>query len=159
MEEDKNYRHIVRIVNTDLNGAKSIYNALRKIKGVGFMYSNAVLSVAGIPKAKKCGTLSDAEAKQLDEIIRNPAQFDLPTWLFNRKRDYETNEDMHVLTTDLDFAKGNDIKRIRKIKCYRGVRHSAGLPVRGQRTRSNFRRNKGKKGGSLGVQKKKPGKK
>jgi len=51
---------------------------------------------------------------------------------------------MHLVTSELDFAKSNDIRLLKKIKAYRGVRHMYGLPVRGQRTRSNFRRNKGK---------------
>src|SRR3989339_221528 len=149
--EDKDFRHIVRIVNTDLDGSKPIANALRKIKGIGFMYSNMIITFAGIPKNKKCGTLSDAEIRQLDEIIRNAEKYGAPTWMFNRRRDLETNQDMHLLTADLDFVRSNDIKLLKKMKCYRGVRHSIGQPVRGQKTRSNFRRNKGKKGGTLGV--------
>ena len=53
---------------------------------------------------------------------------------------------------DLDFTVDNDLKRMKMIKCYRGMRHAFGLPVRGQRTKSNFRKNKGK--ASLGVVKK-----
>jgi small subunit ribosomal protein S13 len=52
----------------------------------------------------------------------------------------------------LKFAKENDVKMMKKIKSYRGLRHQWSLPVRGQRTKSNFRRNKGK--GSLGVKRK-----
>jgi small subunit ribosomal protein S13 len=51
---------------------------------------------------------------------------------------------MHIITTDLAFIKDNDIKMMKKIRCYRGVRHIRGLPVRGQNTRSKFRKNKGK---------------
>ena len=50
------------------------------------------------------------------------------------------------------FAQENDVKRLKRIRSYVGVRHGQGLPVRGQRTKSNFRRNKGK--GPLGVKKK-----
>ena len=157
--EDKDYRHIIRVANTDLDGRKQVFIGLRKIKGIGFMFSNMVLSIAGISKSKKCGMLTDAEVKQLDEIIRNPKRFEVPSWLFNRRRDYEDNEDKHLLTSDLEFVRSNDIKMLRKIKCYKGTRHQKGLPVRGQKTRSNFRRNKGKKSGSLGVQRAKAGKK
>ena len=44
----------------------------------------------------------------------------------------------------MSFTQDNDIKMLKKIKSYKGIRHSLGLPVRGQRTRSNFRKNKGK---------------
>ncbi|MCX8147635.1 MAG: 30S ribosomal protein S13, partial [Candidatus Woesearchaeota archaeon] len=47
-------------------------------------------------------------------------------------------------TGEIDFFTGSDIKRLKIIKCYRGIRHIEGLPVRGQRTKSNFRKNKGK---------------
>ena len=61
---------------------------------------------------------------------------------------------MHLINTDLDLSKDGDIKRMKKVKSYKGLRHTWGLPVRGQRTRSNFRKNKGKV--SLGVVKKAP---
>jgi len=71
----------------------------------------------------------------------------------NRRRDLETNENKHLIVADLDYTRENDIKRLRKLKTYKGDRHSKGLPARGQRTRSNFRKNKGKV--TLGVQRKK----
>jgi small subunit ribosomal protein S13 len=56
---------------------------------------------------------------------------------------------MHLITTELDLTIDNDLKRMKKVKSYKGVRHMLGQPVRGQRTKSNFRKNKGKV--SLGV--------
>lgn len=151
----KEFRYLVRIANTDLDGNKPIYQALRKIKGVGFMFSNAVCSIAGIDRNKKTGHLSDAEMQKLDEIVKNPLKFHAPVWVLNRRKDYETGKDVHLITATLDFVKDNDVKRMKKIKCYRGMRHAAGLPVRGQRTKSNFRKSKSKGKGSLGVMKKK----
>ena len=71
-------------------------------------------------------------------------KFGIPMWMFNRRKDRETGEDVHLLTNELVFSRENDIKRMRRIKNYTGARHSLGLPVRGQRTKSNFRPNKGK---------------
>ena len=149
----KNVKYFVRIANTDLVGGKSIYHALRKIKGVSFMFANAICSVANIPKNKKAGTLSESEIKKIDEILKDPVKFDLKSWLFNRKRDYDSGEDRHLLTSDLDFTKEFDIRRLKKIKSNRGMRHAWGLPLRGQKAKSNFRRNKRK--GALGVKRKK----
>ena len=64
--------------------------------------------------------------------------------MLNRRNDPEDGSDKHLLSSDLKFTVENDIKMMKKIKCYKGVRHSLGQPVRGQRTKSNFRRNKGK---------------
>lgn len=156
MAEGKDFKHLLRVANTDLDGNKSIFYALRRIKGVGFMFANMVCSIAGIDKNKKAGTLSDAEAEKLNEIITDPLKFGAPEWMLNRRRDIETGKAKHLLSSDLDFAKQNDFKRLQKIKSYRGLRLQAGLPVRGQRTKSNFRRSKSKgKGGSLGVKRKK----
>ncbi|RJQ17618.1 30S ribosomal protein S13 [Candidatus Woesearchaeota archaeon] len=152
-QENKDFRHLVRVVNTDLDGNKPIFHALQKIKGVSFMYANAVCTVAKIDKTAKTGNLSEQQVALLDTVLRNPLQYKIPLWMLNRRNDYETGETKHLLTGDLDFTKSNDIKRMKKIKSYKGLRHQWGLPVRGQRTKSNFRRNKGKV--TLGVQKKK----
>ncbi len=155
MVEEQKLRHFVRIANTDLAGNKSILYSLRNIKGVGYMYANMALSVANIDKAKKTGTLSDEEAKKIDDILRNPHKYDVPSWLLNRRKDYITGEDRHILGGDIDFTRASDIKRMKQIRTYKGVRHSTGHTVRGQRTRSNFRKSKCRgKGGLLGVQRK-----
>ncbi len=138
------FRHIVRIVNTDLDGNKPIMHALKKIKGIGPVFANSVCLTAGMSKTAKTGNLSKDEIDRLDEIIRDPAKFGFPEWMLNRRKDYESGKDRHILTSDLDFIHNIDLRRMKKTKSYKGLRHQAGLPVRGQRTRSNFRRNKGK---------------
>lgn len=154
-KEDENFSYIVRIASADLDGHKSIGFALNKIKGVSYNFANTICKLAGIEMSKKVGYLEDSEIKKLNEIVLDPVKFKVPSWMFNRRKDPETGKDMHIITGDLQFAKENDIKTLKKIKCYRGIRHMAGLPSRGQRTKSNFRRSKATRKGSLGVQKKK----
>ncbi|MFH1916824.1 MAG: 30S ribosomal protein S13 [Nanoarchaeota archaeon] len=158
VEPKMDYRHLVRVAATDLDGKKHLMYALTKIKGIKHMYANAICTAAGISKRKKTGDLTESEVAALEKVIANPAQFSLPIWLFNRRSDPETGEDKHLITSDLGFAKDMDMKLMKKTKSYKGLRHQWGLPVRGQRTKSNFRRNKGK---SMGVQRKKtaPGRK
>ena len=143
-EQKQELKYFVRIANTDLDGNKPIGNSLTKIKGVGFMLSNAICNAAGIQKTKKTGYLTDSESSKIDDVIKEPSRFNLPSWLFNRRKDPEDNSDRHLTGTTLTFTQDNDIKMMKKIKSYKGIRHSLGLPVRGQRTRSNFRKNKGK---------------
>jgi small subunit ribosomal protein S13 len=150
-EIKEEFQHLVRIVNTDLEGNKQIAYALRKIKGVGFQFANLICSLSGIDKTKKVGYLSEEDIKKLDDVIKNPSKSGVPNWMLNRRRNYEDDANKHLITSDLDFAKDNDIKRMKKIKSYKGVRHMFGLPVRGQRTKSNFRR---QKGNVLGVKRK-----
>ena len=151
MPEEQELKYFVRIANTDLDGNKPIKQALTKIKGVSFMFSNAMLNIARIEKTKKAGYLADNEVAKIDDIIKDPLKFGIPSWLFNRKRDPEDGTDKHLVSSTLAFTQDNDTKMMKKMKSYRGIRHSLGLPVRGQRTKSNFRKNKGK---VLGVKKK-----
>jgi len=151
-ESQSDFRHIVRIANTDLDGNRPVHNSLRNIKGIGFMFSNLIFTLSGIDKKKKVGNLTDEEIKKIDEIIKDPVKYGAPKWMLNRRNDFIDGTDKHLVTADLTFTNDNDIKTMKKIKCYKGIRHISGLPARGQKTRSNFRKNKGKV--SLGVKKK-----
>ena len=151
-KEKDDFKYFIRIANTDLDGNKKIANALTKIKGVSFMFSNLVCNLAGMDKASKTGYLKTEQVKKLDDVLNNPSKYNIPSWMLNSRKNYDDGTDSHLLTSDLTFKNENDIKRLKKIRSYRGVRHGVGLPVRGQRTKSNFRRNKGKS--SLGVKRK-----
>ena len=153
MEEKQEAKYFIRIANNDLDGKKSIGQALNSIKGVSFSFSNAICNITGIDRTKKSGILTDDEVGRIEQVLNDPLKSGVPAWLLNRRKDPDDNADRHIITTTLTFVKDNDIKLMKKIKSYRGIRHSFGLPVRGQKTRSNFRKNKGK---VTGV-KKKPG--
>jgi small subunit ribosomal protein S13 len=140
---------IVRILSEDIEGGMKVYAGLTKIKGVSWSLSNAVCKVLKIDKNKKIGSLNEEEVKTITEFIKNPK---VPEFLLNRRKDFETGENKHLNGTGLELQNEFDIKRLKKIKSYRGIRHGAGLPVRGQRTRSHFRKNKSK---SVGIKKKK----
>ncbi len=147
---EEHLRHIVRIARTDLKGQLPLVRALRNVNGIGFGLANALCIVAGLPKQKMIGLLDDETLHKIDTILENPGEYGVPTWLLNRRHDPETGMNKHLSGTNLDYQTDNDIKFMRKIRCYKGVRHSLGQPVRGQRTRSNFRRNKGN---AVGVKK------
>ncbi|MBN2421290.1 30S ribosomal protein S13 [Candidatus Woesearchaeota archaeon] len=142
--DNPNFRHIVRIANTDLSGNKSVLMGLQKIKGVSFMIANAYCKLTGTNPTKKVGDLSEAEVQKLDLLIRSKNPEGIPSWMLNRRNDLETGKDTHLTGADLTFSHESDIRMLKKIKCYRGIRHIQNAPVRGQRTRSNFRKNKGK---------------
>jgi len=155
--QNPDFKHIVRIANVDLPGNKSIGFSLTNIKGIGINLAHVFCTLAKINLDKKTGDLTQEEIERLNLIVIEPLKNGVPQWISNRRKDYDTGEDKHLLTGSLNFIVENDLKRHKKIKSYRGVRHLKGLPVRGQRTKANFRRNKGK---VVGVAKKKetPGK-
>ena len=106
MEEKKdNFKHFVRIANTDLEGDKNIANALRKIKGVGFQFANAVCNSIGLDTNKKTGYLSSDIVKKVDSVLKDPLKFNIPAWMLNRKKDPETGENKHLVTANLDLTK------------------------------------------------------
>ncbi|MBW3022857.1 30S ribosomal protein S13, partial [Candidatus Woesearchaeota archaeon] len=109
-----------------------------------FMLANVICKLSGVDKNQKVGYFPDSEVAKIEQVLTGPLKSKIPNWMLNRRKDPETGEDGHILGADLKFAQESDIRQMRKIKCYKGMRHSFGLPARGQRTKSNFRRNKGK---------------
>lgn len=149
-EPKKELASIVRIVQTDIPGDKNLLTGLTYIKGVSWTISNAVCRLLNMDPKTKISDLKEADIKKITDFLNNP---ELPTFVMNRRNDIETGEDSHLITTSLDMKKEFDIRRLKKIRSYRGSRHAFGHPSRGQRTRSNFR-GKGKKK-AVGVKSKK----
>ena len=143
---------IVRIAGADILGTKPIYAGLLKVKGVSYAFSNAICNALGFEKNTKIGSLSTDQLSKVESMIKSPSN--LPSFLLNRRKQFETGLDAHLSFSDLKLAVEFDIKRMKKIKSYKGIRHAMGQPVRGQSTKSHFRTGK-----ALGVKKKKKGKK
>ncbi len=143
-DEEKYAERIVRILSEDIEGGMKVYPGLTKIKGVSWAMANAVCKVLKIDPNRKIGSLTGDEVKTISDFIKNP---EIPGFLLNRRHDFETGKNKYLTGTALELQTEFDIKRLKKIRSYRGIRHSAGLPIRGQRTRSHFRKNKRKGAG------------
>ena len=131
----EDFNLIVRIFSTDIRGKKTVNIGLCKIRGIDKVFSNAVLSIAKIPKTKLVGKLDETEIKKIEEIIKNPIKARIPEFLCNRPIDPEKGTVRHVVGSDLKLVNDFDIRRMRKIRSYKGIRHALGLKVRGQRTK------------------------
>ncbi|MFH1751339.1 MAG: 30S ribosomal protein S13 [archaeon] len=145
---------MVRIAGKDLDGKKPICMALKDIKGIGIRF-NRIIAITfeketGIKFDAKLGVIPEDKDDLLEEIIAEPEKHGIPKWVLNRRKDTETGEDKHLIMADMDLTLRKDLQRMGKIQSYKGIRHQAGLPVRGQRTRTSFR----KKGSTIGVVKK-----
>lgn len=147
-QKQKYDERVIRILSRDIEGGMKMYSGLTKIKGISWGLSNAVCKALKIDKNRKIGSLTNEEIKKIIEFIKNPK---IPTYMLNRRADFKTGEDKHLVSSDLDLQNEFDIKRLKKIKSYKGYRHMGGLPLRGQRTRSNFRKNRRK---GTGIKKK-----
>ena len=148
-KENKNERvgvkQLIRILNTDIPGNFKLGYGLTKIKGVGTNLSHAFCIRNHFDESKLLSDLSEVEVKDIEGKLK--AGVNIDEWMLNRQRDYDSGEDIHIFTTDLKFRTEFDIKRLQKVKAYRGMRHAAGQPVRGQRTKAHFRKNSGKSSG------------
>lgn len=110
-----------RVVGVDIPEKKSIWIALTYVYGIGKHTSKKVLEEAKVEPMKKAGALTEDELSRITQVIdRN-----------------------FVIGGQLRRQVVQNIERLRRIGCYRGIRHKRNLPVRGQRTRSNARTRKG----------------
>jgi len=145
----KEFRHILRIIDTDVDGTLKASYALTKIRGISLNLANAILKKAGINPDTRAGFLTEAEVEKIEEIINEPTRHGLPSWLLNRRKDLETGKDTHLISADLVLRTKMDIEKLKEVKSWRGYRHAYGLKVRGQRTKTT-----GRAGKALGVKKK-----
>ena len=143
------FAYILRMADSDVDGLRPIEIGLTSIKGVGMRTSQQICRLAGINGKTLGGHLSEEEQDSLRSAIDDYATT-VPWWLVNRQRDLGTNEDAHIVALEVKMTREDDISRMAGITAYRGMRHRSGHKVRGQRLRSN-----GRKGSSLGVEKKK----
>ncbi|HID90539.1 TPA: 30S ribosomal protein S13 [Candidatus Bathyarchaeota archaeon] len=143
------FRRIVRICGTDLDGTIKLAYGLSRIKGVGIRLAHAVMTVAKLDPEMRLGQLSDGDVARVESIIKDPLSYGISPWLVNRRRDRETGDDLHLIGSDLVLRTKMDIDFLKKIGCRRGIRHALGLKVRGQRTKAT-----GRRGVAVGVRRK-----
>merc|ERR1712242_580220 len=129
------FQHILRVMNTNLEGKRNTMFAITAIKGVGRRFANIALKKADIDMSKRAGELSEDEVERIITIISNPRQYKIPDYFLNRQKDNKVRE---------------DLERLKKIRAHRGLRHYWGVRVRGQHTKTT-----GRRGRTVGVSKKK----
>jgi len=144
------FRHIVRIAGTDLDGSQRLEQGLSKIKGININMSRVIVKVASLESVQRIGNLTDANIQRIEEILRNPLKNGVPEWFMNRCKDLETGKSSHLIGSDLTFKIMSDVEFMKTLRSWKGIRHSLGLKVRGQRTKTT-----GRTGRVVGVGKKK----
>ena len=149
-ESHKNpdFKYIVRLSNSDIDGEKNLLYGLTSIKGIGLHMASLITDNVGINKHMKIGDLKDDQVEKLQDMIDKIGDI-APIWMLNHRKDYESGKDLHLVSSDIEMKLRDEINIMKKIRSYRGIRHERGLPLRGQRTRANNR-----KGLALGVSKK-----
>lgn len=143
-------QHIIRLYNTNIDGTKKTAYALTGIRGIGMRFGKAVVSRAGVSLTKRAGELSQEEINKIQDVINDPISFGIPAYMLNHQKDSVDGQDSQLVGIKLDGALRMRIEKGKKLKEIRMLRLSAGLKVRGQKTKSNGRKTK-----SLGAPKKK----
>lgn len=123
---------MARIAGVVIPSEKQVQIALTYIYGIGPKFASTILAAAKVEPTTRVKDLTEAEEQRIRELIDS---------------DYTVEGDLQRLVT-------NNIKRLKDVNAYRGLRHKAGLPVNGQRTRTNARTRKGKSVAVGGTQKK-----
>ena len=113
---------MARIAGVIIPSEKQVWVALTYVYGIGNTTSKAILAAAKIEPTTRVKDITEAQEQKLNDIISNK---------------YSVEGDLKRLVT-------NNVKRIKDINSYKGLRHKAGLPVNGQRTRTNARTRKGR---------------
>lgn len=145
----REFRHILRVSGAAVDGTKKVVFGISKIRGVGPSLGAALVRVTEIRPELRMGELSEADVQKLEDAMRDPAKYGLPPRLFNRRKSRDDGRDIHLIGADLALGEKNDVDFMKDIKSWKGIRHSLGLKVRGQCTRTT-----GRHGRAVGVAKK-----
>jgi small subunit ribosomal protein S13 len=130
---------LIRVLGKDIRGDIKLISALTHINGISWSISNAICKILNLDKSKILQNISKETLLKIEGFMKNPT---ILSFIKNRQKDIDSGDDLHISASDLKLRKEFDLKRLKKIRSYKGIRHTSNLPVRGQRTKSNFRRNK-----------------
>jgi len=142
------FRHIIRIGGNDIDGKKKVTVALADLKGIGPNIAHMIITSLKIDNSLRFGTLTDEQISEIESSLKNLSGIGIPSWALNRRKDVNTGSDLHLLGGELQMNILRGIENEKSVMSWRGIRHSLGLKVRGQRTRCS-----GRKGGSVSVAK------
>ena len=147
-EHKPDFKFIVRLAETDLNGERPLQLALGDIRGIGLRTAVLAVDRVGLPRKMPIGDLTDEQLEKLNAALQAIPDY-CPPWMLNRQNDLDSGADVQVFGPELAMNVREDINLMKKMRCYKGIRHETGQKVRGQRTKSN-----GRTGLTVGVTKK-----
>lgn len=149
-EEKENFRGIVRIAGKDVKGEVCLKRALCAVRGINHTLAVAASVVLhkelSIDPNGRVGDLSEEQIDKIDQVLHSLQDYGVPKFLLNRRSDFASGKDRHVIMNDFLFEATQDLDREKKSYSWKGYRHTYGQKVRGQRTR-----NTGRTGMAVGV--------
>merc|ERR1712093_586031 len=134
-----NFAHIIRLVNTNIDGKEKIMFALTRIKGLGRRFAGLVCRKGEVDQSKRAGEFSVEKLEKLMEIVSNAQSYRIPIWFLNNQKEYVSGTQTQASAAQIDGLMRDTIERLKKTRSNRGLRHCWGVRVRGQHTKTTGR--------------------
>ena len=150
LKQEKDFKFILRIFNTNVDGKQKVPYAIRSVKGIGRRLAVLACHRANVNPHLRAGELDEKQVEKLVDVVTNPKDYDIPLWFLNRRKDPKDGTDSHQLANGIDTKLREDFEKMKRIRLHKGLRHYFGLKVRGQRTCGT-----GRRGNTLGCSRKK----
>ena len=150
IKNDKDFKFILRLFNTNIEGKQKIPYAIRNVRGIGRRFAHLITIKAGLNPHARAGELTDEQLDKIVDVCSNPSKYSIPNWFLNRKNDPKEGTYTQQIANGIDTKLREDLEKMKRMKLHKGLRHYFGLRVRGQHTCSTGRRGK-----IVGVTKKK----
>jgi small subunit ribosomal protein S13 len=146
--DNPNFRYIVRVSNSDLDGTRAVALALTGVRGVGLRLAEVACRISNVNATERIGNLPEPTVETIEATLAAlPTK--VPEWMINHRHEPQDGATVHYIGPDVETRRRDDVNQMKMIRSYRGVRHERGQKVRGQHTRSN-----GRTGMAAGVLKK-----
>ena len=150
VKKQEDFKFILRIYNTNIDGKQKIPYAIRNIRGIGRRFANLVTQKAGLNIHDRAGDLSEEQIQKIVNICDHPLDHGIPEWFLNRRNDPRDGNTTQQIANGIDTKLREDLEKMKRMRLHKGLRHYFGYKVRGQHTCSTGRRGK-----IVGVEKKK----
>merc|ERR1711907_18 len=115
--------HIIRLLNTNVDGKEKIMYALTKIRGIGRRFANLICKKGEICLSKRAGEFSVEQLEKLMEIVTNAQAYKIPFWFLNNQKEYVKGTQSQVTTAQIDGLLRDTVERLKKIRSNRGIRN------------------------------------
>merc|ERR1712217_386540 len=126
------FKHVVRLMDTNIDGKEKIIFGLSRINGIGRRFANLVCKKGEIDFSKRAG-----ELKKLKQIVNEPQDYKIPCWFLNNKKDFKNGSYSQITRDQIKGLLYETLERLKKIRSHRGRRHQLKYKVRGQHTCRN----------------------
>ena len=111
------FQHILRVLNTNVDGRAKVMYALTQIRGIGRRFANLVCKGAEIDLGKRAGELSAAELESMMVILAKPEDYKIPVWFLNRQKDFKDGKYSQLSSNAVDTKLRDDLGSLLKIRC------------------------------------------